>query len=223
MKTKHFFMEFIVLLAVLYIPPILTGNISHSLPYLSLSSICQLSIALLLFVQMRQNKHNNCLFLYTISIGTQTLGCLFLVSAGLQFFSSFIIHSDSSFFYSNYPSNFIRWADLFITLLASAFCEEIFYRLFMPEVLLMIIKNLNFSSKKEQYLSISAEVFSICIFALAHRYLGFLSVVNAVICGSALRRCYLRTKNIFTGTIVHFIYNLVLVIFSYLLFLKNQA
>ena len=59
------------------------------------------------------------------------------------------------------------------------------------------------------------EIITIILFALGHKYLGIFAVINACIACVILRICYIKTKNIFAGTIAHFMYNFV----SLLLFL----
>lgn len=51
------------------------------------------------------------------------------------------------------------------------------------------------------------ELISVLVFAFSHRYAGWASVLNSFIAGIALRKCYLKSKNIFTGFAAHFLYN----------------
>lgn len=93
----------------------------------------------------------------------------------------------------------------------AAFYEEVMYRLYLPEQLKRFFKN---TQNKITQIYIP-EIITIILFALGHKYLGIFAVINACIACVILRICYLKTKNIFAGTIAHFMYNFV----SLLLFL----
>ncbi|UKI54528.1 MAG: CPBP family intramembrane metalloprotease [Treponema succinifaciens] len=67
---------------------------------------------------------------------------------------------------------------------AGAFFEEAVYRQFVPETLNSLFKKWK----------IPVEIFSVVIFALAHRYLGWISVFNAAFCGAVLRLCRIKKR-----------------------------
>ena len=48
----------------------------------------------------------------------------------------------------------------------------------------------------------------IILFALAHKYLGIYAMINAFFACIVLRICYIKTQNIITNTIAHFLYNI---------------
>ena len=85
----------------------------------------------------------------------------------------------------------------------AAFYEEVMYRLYLPEQLKRFLKN---TQNKITQIYIP-EIITIILFALGHKYLGIFAVINACIACVILRICYLKTKNIFAGTIAHFMYN----------------
>ncbi len=80
----------------------------------------------------------------------------------------------------------------------SAYTEEVLYRRYLPDVLAKFIPR------------IPADLISILIFALSHRYMGWTASANAFC--AAIVFTILRKKTgsvLFTGT-VHFLYNLIL-------------
>lgn len=116
-----------------------------------------------------------------------------------------------------------------VKFLISAFFEEGLYRLYLPSVLIIFSGNFvekffcKWSEKKKKYLiSILRwliEILCVYVFALGHRYLGFLAVINAFLSGIILRLIYLKNKSIFFGAFAHFIYNIFIVVI--LILLKN--
>ena len=110
-------------------------------------------------------------------------------------------------FSSNYtPLNYVF---LLVNLFVGAFYEEVIYREFLPETLL------SFTGERK-IPGIIAECSCIIIFALSHRYLGLMAVINALLGGIALRICRRKSLSIWAGTAAHFLYNAILLIFAIL-------
>ena len=140
--------------------------------------------------------------------GALTLGFLMLIFAAVHAFCfAFKISSAQTEILLKNPENFSSWIFLIFTLAAGAFFEEAVYRQFVPETLNLLLKKWK----------IPVEIFSVVIFALAHRYLGWISVFNAAFCGAVLRLCRIKTASIAPSFSAHFIYNLSLIVFSVLL------
>ena len=124
--------------------------------------------------------------------------------------SEIIISAD---FFSNLSSDlvfeprFLFFLSLAVNFLAGAFYEEVLYREFVPKTLYALLEG--FSSDRGRIaIGIIVESFAVLVFAAAHRYMGFFAVLNALLCAIALRNCYVKTGGAYTGTIVHFLYNM---------------
>ena len=109
-----------------------------------------------------------------------------------------------------FPTGF-KWIICICTLFFSAFYEEALYRIFVPEYLLSIFtSDLKSNSAKMKKIScILCELFTLLLFALSHRYLGILSVINAAFAHIALRFFLKKDKNLFITVFAHFLYNLI--------------
>ncbi len=97
----------------------------------------------------------------------------------------------------------------FAGVLCAAAFEEFLYRLYLPQSMLFFIQNAKLKNKNAGLLKtapIAAEILCVLLFALAHRYLGFLAVLNAFFAGSVLRLLAKKT-NIACSWLVHSIYN----------------
>lgn len=55
---------------------------------------------------------------------------------------------------------------------------------------------------------ILCEAAIICLFALAHRYMGWWAVLNALLAGTILRTCFFKTGSVYPALIAHVLYNL---------------
>lgn len=106
------------------------------------------------------------------------------------------------------------WARLMVTFLCASFFEEVLYREYLPGSLMFFFNAGVASGRKKAVLRLVLELAGIVIFALAHRYLGALGVINALISAVVLRTCYLRTGSVFAGWTAHFLYNASVMVFA---------
>ncbi|MBO4318911.1 MAG: CPBP family intramembrane metalloprotease [Treponema sp.] len=102
-----------------------------------------------------------------------------------------------------------EYAVVFLNLLTGAFYEEVIYREYLPETLLLF-------SKERKIPAILSECACVLVFAMSHRYLGLMAVLNALLGGIMLRICRKKSLSIWAGTFAHFAYNAVLLIFAIL-------
>lgn len=119
----------------------------------------------------------------------------------------------------------IQIQNLFLMIMAAssaAFYEEIVYRWSGPKVLCLLFLKKNqkdgtrLEKKGLQIKSICLEALPIIIFGLSHGYGGWLAVGNALIAGTALRLCTVRTESPFPSFSAHLTYNFI----QFLLLLK---
>ena len=102
------------------------------------------------------------------------------------------------------PNNFVSVIFCILNFAFSAFYEESVYRFYFPEILL----NFLFKKINRKSAIILTEIICTLAFAFGHLYSGILSVINAIFAHLILRYCFWRSKNIYTGSAAHFIYNL---------------
>ncbi len=108
-----------------------------------------------------------------------------------------------------------------LTFLSAASFEELLFRAFVPLCLKEILINAAITRQKaltertKKAAMLSAITVSGILFALSHRYLGALAVLNAIFAHGILTACLLRTKSLAFPSLAHFLYNMVnLVILS---------
>jgi len=130
------------------------------------------------------------------------VGLLFCTSLVMKFFSA-LINGDSDSALVTMPGNFVQWLFCVLTFLPSAFFEEVIYRFYFPDALIEIVQK----KFKKKAAVIICEILSCLIFAFAHYYLGWLSVVNAVFGHLILRISYKKNGTLWPGVAAHFIYN----------------
>lgn len=135
-----------------------------------------------------------------------------LLTVGLLLCSSLIMKAISAFTGNEnnissiaIPKSFLQWVYCLFTFFPSALYEEVIYRFYFPDALKSIISRKN----NKKIVMILCEIFSCLIFAFAHYYLGWLSIINAVFGHLILRVCYKKNATIWPGVIAHFIYNVI--------------
>lgn len=218
MKKIILCIEIFVISLFFLIPPLfvkpeyITINLA-----LSYNSIILLLISLLLFYQFEYLKSNKLIINSKKQFVKKSLICLLLLKL-LTFFLIFIfcqlkIDITNPVEYQ-IENKFIFFISVFLNFLISAFFEECIYRLFLPFIIynffVKIYNLINIKIKNTKLIilgKILIELFSITIFALSHRYSGFINVTNAFFSGIILRYFAIKNKTILIGTVSHFLYN----------------
>lgn len=101
-----------------------------------------------------------------------------------------------------------------------ALYEELLYRWYGPQLLHRAVSwKLGFQGKpgfrkrayqkKNTRLKLFVETLLVIVFALSHGYGGWLAVANALVAGSILRLCTIRTAGPWVGFVAHLAYNFV--------------
>ncbi len=134
-------------------------------------------------------------------------GTLVLVSAVFQALSLFLIRKAGGTAVTSvlFPSSVLGWFSLILSIIFMAFNEEFLYRFFIPDYV---------SSFFDKKFTLIFEVLALLIFAFSHRYLGLCGIFNALTSGLILRLLFVKTKNIWILTGIHFFYNLFTVFIS---------
>lgn len=208
MKRHYKIIEFAIVFLFLVLPPVFAINIENTEFIFKLTPflLCQAVIAFLLDMQTKETeiKKDSFHLINILSEGAITLGSLFLIYALLQalfYFVPSLAQKSSGKIVS--PSNAAEYIVCIITVIISAYYEEILYRQYLPFVIYDFIK-----TEKKPVLIF--EIFPVAFFSAAHLYLGLPGVLNALLSGFVLRRCRIKTNSVYTGTVVHIIYNLVM-------------
>ncbi len=236
MKLKYLSLEFLLFFLFLALPPLLTpvSHTVHQPPRFSLASAQSLAIAILITVQLKNElPRKSCPIFQCISTSTITFGALMLIYAfvelgGVTLMNLLKLGAMPSG--SRTLSGLRQWLSAIAALAAGAFYEECLYRAFLPDVSLLLLARAlqgrtatqegssaareGFFLRHEKALTALVEGSCALLFAFSHRYLGIPAVVNALLCGIVLRRCYTKTGRILCGTAAHCCYNLTLLAFS---------
>ena len=214
MKFKYLFIELCLIIAFFALPPVMvkTVSITSSANYFTWTLVFQALLAVLLDIQHHKfikTDDKKLLYFGYFYHFALILGILMLVYAFFQLIAIIFpsVIKTASIIPFVKPHGFVQWVLFLLNLLIASYYEEVIYRQFLPCAI-------RFIPGKKKIIEVTAEVLSLLLFALGHRYLGYMAVINALICGSALRYCCYKTGSVYTGMISHFIYNL----FLYILF-----
>lgn len=152
-----------------------------------------------------------------------------LVAFGALCLSSVIFESISYFFKIDggiqkilFPSSFLGWFNFFFGVIFAAFFEEVIYRFYLPRAFREIFGKLRifskFDAENNLRLSVLCEGLALLLFGLGHLYLGVLGFLNALLCGSVLRFCMIKTKSLWISFGIHVVYNFLSFLLAFLLF-----
>lgn len=139
-----------------------------------------------------------------------TLGLLFFTSLVFKAIDVIFIKSDSKI-HVDLPVSFTGWLFCILSFLFSAFYEEVLYRFYLCESLINFLER-KASEKTDAFkrnIRLFFEIVIALLFAFAHLYLGWLSVINALAAHIILRITYKKSRGIWSGFAAHFIYNII--------------
>ena len=191
MNKKILLIEWIAVLIFLIIPPLLvnpgsTATIANNgkiSPFLLL----RLIIAIFLYYQqIYVSKKTTCdkkgrfrLVMLFLSWSALCFGFLMIIQALMQALT-LILPVDYKETLIDLNFSKFEYAVVFLNLLAGAFYEEVIYREYLPETLLLF-------SKERKIPAILSECACVLVFAMSHRYLGLMAVLNALLGGIMLQ------------------------------------
>lgn len=235
MKTRSFLMHVLLLSIVFFfflLPPLLqtsgqtldfSGDVQ--LPRIFFQAVCAIAvlcaakkcygISFLRRTEACPCKNRKQLLLKTaVDFGAAVGACGALcVCAALLQLASLYLGSGKTDAQVIMPDSAGSWLFCTMTFLVAAFYEEVLYRAFLPETVTSllsagILRNPNRFYEKQRFCIFTAELFSAAIFALSHRYLGILAVINAAGGHIILRVCFKKAQSIAPGCAAHFFYNI---------------
>ena len=143
------------------------------------------------------------LFFHILIPATFCFAALFSISLLFKFISVLLKVQNSLFVKK--PDSILSVIFCLLLFGNSAFYEEVIYRFYFPEALLRFIK----LKSQNKILFFFAELSSALVFAFAHLYSGYLSVINAFAAHIILRICYKKSGNLWAGFAAHFLYNII--------------
>lgn len=209
MTKTLFLLQFFLILLIFVFPPLFAGEASceainwGKINYFSLFS---LAAAIFLSLQDKKNEKSenfggNGLVKAAIfsSCFLTTFGTLLILGIILNFFSEALGSAAGAKFAK--PEGLAQIFICVLSLFSSAFFEERVYRKYLPDAARKILRSKKFAA-------IFSEVSALLLFAFAHRWQGWLAVLNALLGGIALRLCAVKSKSLIPGTAAHFLYNL---------------
>lgn len=224
MKKRYILIEFLLVLAFLAVPPVFVSHgtgLSQAGTF-NASVLYQLLISVILFFQflkLKPAEKSKAKIFRFLFHGTITLGILMIIFALMQSIELLFSNEEMK------SQNFMPDVDgplsiLFFTLavVCGAFYEEVLYRQFLPEFIALIAGE-KINMKLVFY---GTEFLALLLFAFAHRYQGWISVVNSFLCGTVLRLCYKKTSSVLPGAAAHAVYNLSLSVFYILIFCQTN-
>ncbi len=103
------------------------------------------------------------------------------------------------------PEGILQWSFCLLYFLSAAFYEEVLYRFYFTDQLFILI------TKKKIWRGslILCEALGLLVFAFAHLYMGWISVLNAALAHVVLRLCYKNSCRLWPCVAAHFIYNVI--------------
>ena len=147
-----------------------------------------------------------------LSCGTICFGLLMLIYAAIESLCFFFPHIFAAKQFAIFSGSAFLWVLFIISLATGAVYEEVVYREFLPELVLFFTD----AAHSWHWLRPAVELGAVLVFAFSHRYLGLPAVINAALSGAVLRYCFCKTGTIYTGCTIHFLYNVLLIMFSLL-------
>lgn len=137
-----------------------------------------------------------------------TLSLLFF-NALIFKFLSILIPQGAQNISVNKPESVPVFVYCLLNFLFGSIYEEVLYRSFLPDSLKNLF-NIEKGDVSKRYFALCIEILAALLFAFAHLYAGWLSVLNAVIAHFILRLIYTKSGNLYTNMAAHFLYNLLI-------------
>lgn len=231
MKKYGLYLEFIFICCIFILPPLFASPAGNADLDFSFSWFSAISFSAALYVffkyEYSEKEHKGFNFFnFLLSAGRVFLyfGLLVLVHiliTAIEFYLKPELPNQAI------EVNFLKIFLITVNFIARAFYEENIYRLYLPSALHCFIEKFygSFFLKQSEGFKVHfflmadsvIEIFCIAVFALSHRYLGFLSVINAFVCGAILRYCVKKSNTVLTASCSHALYNITVFFSNFLL------
>ena len=197
---------FLLIIFLFIVPPFFTAAISAAQPLFSFwgfpwyQLLLAILAALLLFFYYEKNDRHS-LIIFPVLF---TFGMLFSVSLFCRFLAEVTGLSDGQLAVTK-PAGILQWSFCLINFLCAAFYEEVLYRFYFIDELYALITR----KKVWRGCRLLCEGLGLLVFAFAHLYMGWISVLNAALAHVFLRLCFMRFGKLWPCLAAHFIYNVI--------------
>ena len=210
MREKNILIEIIIYLLIfvfLIIPPFFTPRITDT-TYIFSWNLPSKQLILCLFALVLYFALNNSIAGRDFSIFVPTLRSIGGLCILLLISRFILTRCDYPIYTQPKPIDTKQWIFCFLTFLLSSIYEEIIYRFYIPEETSRLFY-LKFDSIFFDFLS---GFIAALVFAFAHFYMGWFSVLNAFLAHLILRILYKDTGCIWNCVLAHFLYNIIALI-----------
>lgn len=132
---------------------------------------------------------------------------LLIILLALGIFGNFLV------FDPKFPNFEITFLWLIKMIFLTIFAEEFFFRFFIQNAVILLLKNSKYFSKNSQIIGL---IFTSIIFGLTHLNHGSIFILLATICGFFYGLIFIRTRYIEASILLHFLINFIhFIFFSY--------
>ena len=209
MKNHSFISKILIFFTIFFVfmlPPVLQVTIKQdtfvewNFSYSVLFTAISMSLLLYIYSDLIKIREDRISLFSKLACSLSSLCFLLIISVMINF-----LHIEGTEIAVQPPATFTSICICLINFLLSAFCEEVLYRFYAPEILFNILEKK--IGKKAAFLI--SEVFVCVMFALGHRYAGIPAIINSILGYAILRMNIKKTTSITMNTLVHFIYNLI--------------
>ncbi|MBD5428879.1 MAG: CPBP family intramembrane metalloprotease [Treponema sp.] len=214
MKKGFFATEFAAVLLFFVLPPLFAPRPPQvTVMHFPWTTFVLALLALALWLQIRgqdecENQHDPAQgFLPRQGQCLVTFGILMASAGLLEAAGHFLAHRETAARFLP-PQTIFGWANIAVGIPCAAFYEEVLYRAYLPAAIRRCVSAVPPPVR---------EAAAVLAFALAHRYLGWLSVIHAAVAGIALRRCLCQSGHLWTTVAAHTAYNAVMTALTFAL------
>ncbi|MBR5402252.1 MAG: CPBP family intramembrane metalloprotease [Treponema sp.] len=200
-STKFEILIFCLILLFLIIPPFFAAHVDSAAQIFTWNfpwkqaGMCVFAVVLLVLSKNLNVKKG---FFYPSLIA---LSLLFLTSIIIRMITGTAPGANKDII----PHSYKEVVFCFLTFAFSSVYEEIIYRFYFTDALKRFVPE----SITNKFILFLPEILGALVFAFAHLYMGFASVINAAVAHIVLRFLYKKTNLIWNCIIVHFIYNVI--------------
>ena len=205
--------EYFIITAVLALPPLFVPHQAGAVLRVPSAGVLLFYALAALFLYLRARSTQKALSGHYAAARLLLCFCALACSAAL--WNRIAAFAGENAVHAPFPDEAGRRLLFFSEIIVLACYEEMLYRFFLPEKARMIV-SLVFANPDSARISrmfyALAEFIPMCLFALAHRYLGIYAVGNALCAAVILRTAFCKKVPIFGLCAVHAAYNAAMLI-----------
>lgn len=226
MRKKYLYIaetcEYLLICIILVLPPITLAQqntVNLNIDYTPYSVFFRTIVVIYLSFRIHDNAytanlHQKPTISYTnipksVLISIQSIGLLFLL-IGISIVFNLVFDDPTTPIRVSPPHTIALWLWFIFGTIAFACFEEILFRRYLPDQARYFfhIANVRPTQHIEKVIIILIETLVIILFALAHRYMGFIAVCTALFSALALRLSVYKFSSIIPACIAHSLNNI---------------